>query len=145
MKAPIAISLALASVLALPAHAYQCTANRVTDMSTIVGKLICAYKSAATNANDRWSEVLSGAGTGGTLIEWARGPGDTVDPSQSVGTWSIDDTADTVTFVYPDGSYSYSLYSNGDTTYSLCGGSGTPTVTQIVTGPSGANPCGWAP
>lgn len=129
-----------------------CNVIQVTDMQGTLGdKLVCAHKGNPSNPNERWSEVHDGAGLTGDLIEWGRGPSDVVNKSHTIGTWTIDDSADTVSYSYTDdgGSpYVYYLYDDGLGQYSYCDtddGLGTvqATVKVIVGSPAGANPCAW--
>lgn len=143
MKASLAISVLLASVMSAGAYA-QCSDGLIPGAVLAVslpGKIVCAYKTSATDPSSRWSEIH---GVDGTLTEWARGPGHPVDPSQVVGSWSLDLLAGTVTYTYGGTAGNpYRLYDNADGTYSLCGGDGNATVTKIVV-PTGDNPCGWS-
>lgn len=56
-----------------------------SDVQTFVaGKTLCA----TIPGGDRWQEYHSGAG-GGPLIDFKKGAGDAVDPTETVGTWSV--------------------------------------------------------
>lgn len=61
--------------------------------------------------------------SGGTLVDYKRGPGHLVDPSKAVGTWAVIGTnSDTlVTYNYGGGNiYTYSVFRNSDGTHSFC-------------------------
>lgn len=67
-----------------------------------------------------WQELHQ---AGGALIDYKRGPADTVDPSKQVGTWAVTgvDGRAFVTFNYGTGGiYTYQVWNNGDGTHSFC-------------------------
>jgi hypothetical protein len=122
----IAILLALGS-LALSGQVMAACAGTPLDETqlegTFGGNTVCA-----TRGNDSWQEYHQ---VGGALIDWKRGPNDTVDPSKQVGTWSIQGTGGNASMVYDYGSggtFSYQVYDNGGGSYSFCDG-GELTVT----------------
>lgn len=115
MKKLILIS-GLASFIGTTGSAYaDCSANtRVTGntlTTLITGNTICA-----TQGNDKWQEQHR---AGGQLWDYKKGPGDTVDPTEQVGTWSI--TSNTLTHSYGSVSYSYSVHLVSGNSYTLCG------------------------
>jgi hypothetical protein len=95
--------------------------SRVNSLSTLLSnKTVCAAA-----GNESWQEYHQGAG-GGTLIDWKLGPGDPVDPTEPVGTWSTsaDGTASaTVTHSYGSGgSYTYAMCTEPGGSYRFCSG-----------------------
>jgi hypothetical protein len=134
-------------ILGVWSEAYSGCADpstQVTDVSTTLeGKLACSYKGNQDNPNERWSEQHR---SGGNLWEWKRGVDHKIDPSKQIGTWAIDDSADTVTYQYgdPGSPYTYTLWDNADDSYSLCSDSSEErTIVKLIDNPSGDNPCGW--
>jgi len=91
-----------------------------TALSQLVpGKTVCA-----TLGNDSWQEFHQGsAGSlGGSLIDYKKGPGDAVDPTETVGSWSI--SGGTITHTYGgSSSYSYTVCKISDTQVTFCGNS----------------------
>jgi hypothetical protein len=82
---------------------------------------------AATVPDMTWQELHS-SGSGGDLVDFKRGPGHAIDPSETVGSWSV--TANpagnnaTVTHNYDSGgTYTYSVFGSGvvGTSHSFCG------------------------
>ena len=62
---------------------------------------------------------------GGDLIDWKKGASDPVDPTTSIGDWSVSGSGadQIVTYTYDaGGSYSYRVHDNGDGTFSFCDG-----------------------
>jgi hypothetical protein len=75
--------------------------------------------------------------SGGSLVDYKRGPTDKVDPSEAVGTWAVtgvDGRGVFVTHDYGGGRiYTYSVWDNKDGTHSFC--SANPEVkARIKTG-----------
>jgi hypothetical protein len=134
------------------ALAANCDGNPVIGaaLSTYLNdNLICAYDvgTGGTDPNTRWSEWHKTSG--GTLTEYARGPGHAVDPTKDIGTWSI--ASDEVMYNYDGGSnYTWQIYDNAGTTglYQFCTLDATPVQKAIVkvkvSSPLGANPCAWS-
>ena len=92
--------------------------NQAALVTALTGNTVCAVRGA-----DRWQELHQ---AGGDLIDFKRGPSDRVDPSEKVGTWSItaNPSGNSASVVYNYGSggtYTYSVRSNGGTSYSFCG------------------------
>lgn len=79
-----AITLVAGLVAATHSHAQNCPSqypDQVTDILTLVqGNTICA----ASNG-DQWQEYHR---SDGALIDYKKGPSDTVDPTTEVGSWS---------------------------------------------------------
>lgn len=95
----------------------------------LTGNTVCAIR-----GNDSWQELHV---LGGDLIDYKRGPTDTSDPSEKVGTWSIAGNGQ-ITYNYgPGSSYRFAVRSNGGASYSFCG-IGTPDIDVIVKPGGGA-------
>lgn len=87
----------------------------------------------AVRGSDRWQELHQ---SGGALIDYKLGPGHPVDPSETVGSWSIVGTGANATVVYNYGSggtYTYKVYPNGGNNYSFCVGA-TELLATVKTG-----------
>jgi hypothetical protein len=101
--------------------------TNVTDLNTLLlGNTVCA-----ANGGDAWQEFHQ---SGGVLIDYKKGPTDTVDPSETVGSWSVtgNDPEATVTYNYGSGGiYSYAIYNTGSS-YDFCGAT---TVTDVTIKP----------
>lgn len=104
-----AAMLAFGVGLAAQASAQSCPSGAplVLDAQTLlVNKTVCAARPP-----DTWQEFHQ---SGGTLIDFKKGPSDPVDPTKAVGTWSASATAGTVTYNYTgDGSYTYVVCNAG--------------------------------
>ncbi len=106
-----------------------CTdATRINSAPVIVallaGKTVCVP--AVTIPDMTWQELHQGAtAAGGALVDYKRGPGHAIDPSEPVGTWSVDTSnggnQPRVIHNYgTGGTYTYSVHNNGNNTYSFC-------------------------
>lgn len=92
--------------------------NPVTG-TTGTGATVCVP--AVTVDPMQWQELHQ---PGGSLVDYKRGPGHPTDPSEAVGTWRVtgSNRGAFVTHDYGGGqAYTYSVYNNGDGTYSFCG------------------------
>lgn len=108
MKRLVITSLVLLAGISGQAMA-ACTGTPVTG--TALSTLISNSTVCAVLGRDTWQEQhrISGA-----LWDYKKGPGDPVDPSEQVGTWSVNTTTNTVTYNYTGGpSYSYTVYDEG--------------------------------
>jgi hypothetical protein len=78
--------------------------------------------------------------SGGDLIDWKLGLSDTVDPTSSVGSWSISGTgaSTTVDYVYGPNTYHDKVWDHGNGTYSFCDQGNNETVATIK---PGQGPC----
>ena len=87
-------------------------------VATLLGnKTVCAAA-----GNDSWQEFHSGATeAGGPLIDYKLGPGHPVDPSETVGSWSVVSGAGTRT----GAAVSHNYGSGGTYTYVVCDAAGT--------------------
>ena len=104
--------------------------NAAAITALLGGNTVCV---PALTANPMtWQELHVGS-PGGALIDYKRGPGHAVDPSQTVGTWTVTGTGAGSSFVTHNygagGSYTYSVYGSGvvGTNHSFCVG-----ATEIV-------------
>jgi hypothetical protein len=103
--------------------------------NAISGKTVCA-----TSGSQKWQEYHQ---SGGSLIDWKKGPSDPVDPTKTVGSWSTSGTgaSSLVTYNYgTGGSYSYEVHLSGGT-YTLCGVGSAPTLDVILR--TGQVSCGF--
>jgi hypothetical protein len=79
-----------------------------------------------------WSEWHNGT-VAGSLVDWKKGPTDPVDPTTSVGTYSITSsiTAGTVAYTYSTGGpvYAYYVQQGSTNPYVFCNTSGSIAVT----------------
>jgi hypothetical protein len=127
-----------------------CRGTRVTDIqAALENKFVCAHR---TSGNDTWSEehgLLSG---GGILTEYAKGPGNPVDPEKAVGTWAVGTGSFGATVIYnytgdAGGPYTWSLFQIPNTSsYLFCQANGnsaiaTANITPLTTPINQANPC----
>lgn len=111
--------------------------NTVATLNTLLsGNTVCSPPTAS-QPNFQWQELHQ---AGGALIDFKRGPGHAVDPSETVGSWAATSPVPsgaraTVTHTYlgAGGTYIYSVFNNGDGTHSFCGANGT-FETRIKTG-----------
>lgn len=72
--------------------------------------------------------------SGGNLVDYKLGPGHAIDPSTSVGSWSI--SGSTVTYSYgTGGTYNNAVWDNGDGTYSFCNPAETVGTIKAGSGP----------
>lgn len=100
---------------------------RVNDPAALLaGKTVCA-----AIGGDRWQEFHTGT-TSGLLIDYKRGPGHPVDPSGTVGSWSVSGSGGNtvVNHTYGSVTYPYSVFNNGNGTYSFC--SANPEIVATV-------------
>lgn len=138
MKGIVTTGLILAA-LPLATQAANCsggTATRVTGAAittALQGKTACA---TAPNG-DSWQELHQ---AGGTLTEYARGPGHPRDPSHDVGTWRR--AGSLVEYNYTGGSsYSFELWRAGSTYYFCTAAGGLAAQGTISTIAPPADPC----
>jgi hypothetical protein len=84
------------------------------ELQTLLSnKMVCA-----TVGSEQWQEWHNGA-TSGPVVDYKRGPGDTVDPAATVGSYAIAGDA-TITYTYGSASYRYAVCRNGTAT-TFCG------------------------
>lgn len=106
------------------------TATAITNLLT--GNTVCV----GTAGNWEAQELHV---SGGSLVDYKLGPGHAIDPSEPVGTWSVDTAAATVTHNYGPGAiYTYKISANGGTSYSFCSTAGaSEVVANVKTGGGG--------
>jgi hypothetical protein len=98
-----------------------CTDAQVTGTNLtalVIGQTVCA-----SAGGDQWQEEHRAAGN--QLWDYKQGPGDPVDPSEQVGTWSVNETSSTITYDYGGGtSYTYTVHGTypGSGPFSFCVG-----------------------
>lgn len=70
----------------------------------------------------------------GNLIDYKKGPSDPVDPTATVGSWSITGTgaATRVNYTYGTTTYNNAVWDHGDGTYSFCNQSGNETIPSAI-------------
>lgn len=148
--------LALMSAAAVQAQtACPCGSGTVVGTTVAVNTLLAGKTVCAAVGNEAWQEFHGGSsGQAGNLIDYKRGPGDAVDPSASVGTWTVianapsSGVADSrgvagVNYNYSGGggSYSYTVCQSGSTV-NFCGPARNITGATLI---SGQAACGSAP
>ena len=93
--------------------------------STLVGNTVCVGSAPTFEAQEQHV-------TGGTLIDFKRGPGHPTDPTKTIGTWVTSGNGGNtiVTYNYTGGSsYSYNVCTSGIDDLGFCpSGTNTPTV-----------------
>jgi len=129
-KATVVCLLALGAGEILGAGTAQATDLNATDIeSLLVGRYACG----TGDDGETWDETLASTGPfTGTVTDYKKGPGDAIDPSTQVGTYTINANNNTITYNYGSGgSFTYTV-SNGTGTNA---GPGTYTFTgpQILT------------
>ena len=124
MKKFVLVAVMAGSLVSGQAMAACTTSTRLAGpaISTLLaGNTVCVP--TVTIATMTWQELHQGT-SGGALIDYKRGPGHPVDPSETVGTWTVSGTGvgnSTVTHAYGSGgSYTYSVHANIDGSYSFC-------------------------
>ena len=123
-----AIAGSLVSGQAIAACTGGTRLNAAAISALLGGNTVCVP--SVTIPTMTWQELHVGA-PGGALIDYKRGPGHAVDPSQTVGTWSVTANAGgnqaSVVHTYSGagGTYTYSVHGSGvvGTIHSFCVGS----------------------
>lgn len=108
-----------------------CTGTPLTQTQLsqqLTGNTVCA-----TRSSESWQELHQ---TGGALVDFKLGPGHPVDPSETVGSWSIGGSTQVASVTYNYGSgggtYTYRVYPNGGNNFSFCVGStDLPTTIKV--------------
>lgn len=137
MKRLMITSMVLLAGVSGEVMAIDCNGGQLKNEEVsiaISGKTVCA-----TLGSQKWQEYHT---SGGSLIDYKKGPTHPVDPSKQVGTWGTGGTGGNslVTYNYgTGGTYSYKIHFNGGN-YTFCGVSGAPTLD--VTLLSGQVSCG---
>lgn len=84
-------------------------------LSTLLGgKTVCA-----TAGGSRWQEFHTLGG--GALIDYKKGPGDPVDPTETVGSWSVTGESGNVVYNYGSGGTYQYVVCQDTSTVNFCG------------------------
>jgi hypothetical protein len=124
-----AVAVALVCGDAMAAMAV-CTGNGLSAAqlrSLLPGNTVCVP--TLTVPTMTWQELHDGGPNSGALIDYKRGPADPGDPSETVGSWSITESAPgasggTITYDYGGSDkYTFTVYGSGivGTNHSFCG------------------------
>lgn len=100
----------------------------------LAGNTVCAVRAA-----ERWQELHQG---GGALIDYKRGPSHPSDPSEQVGTWSVDTAGGSGRVVYnygAGGTFTFRVHAIAGSSYSFCSIGVSPDID--VTIKPGGGPC----
>ncbi|MBK9234589.1 MAG: hypothetical protein IPO19_00425 [Rhodoferax sp.] len=128
----LAMSVAAAMLSSAAMAQLACPANttRVQTLTAVVGgKTMCA-----ASGGDRWQEWHNGSNAG-PLVDYKRGPGHAVDPTETVGTFiAIDGASSRLTHIYSGGgTYSWIVCADATNTfYTLVSTGGAPTITGVT-------------
>ena len=122
LVAVMASSLVSGQAMAACTNATRLNAAQISAL--LGGNTVCV---PAVTANPMtWQELHQGT-SGGALVDYKRGPGHPVDPSETVGTWTVNGGGQgnsSVTHVYSGagGSYTYTVHGSGavGTNHSFC-------------------------
>lgn len=128
------MALALVSGEAMAVCSGNGRLNATQLGSVLTNNTVCVP--AVTVTNMTWQELHS---SGGSLVDYKRGPGHAVDPSETVGTWSVIGTGNSATIRHnygTGGSYDYAVFDNGNGTHSFC--SARPEIVGRVKSGGGA-------
>ncbi len=127
----IAAAIALISITGQASAACSGNSLNQTQLGNLLtGNTVCVP--AVMVDPMTWQELHV---AGGALVDYKRGPGHAVDPSEQVGTWSISGTGNNATVIHnygTGGSYQYTVYPNG-ANYSFCS-AGPEIVARVKTG-----------
>ena len=107
--------------------------STVTLSSLLTGNTVCVGSSGNWEAQEFHK-------SSGTLTDWKKGANDPVDKTSDVGTWSISGsgTGSVVSYSYTgSGPTAYTVYDNGNGSYSFCNGSTETVASKIVAGQVG--------
>ena len=122
LASTIALALVSGEAMAVCLGGTRLDAAQITALLT--NNTVCVP--AATVPNMTWQELHVG---GGSLVDFKRGPGHAIDPTETVGTWSVSGTEagnSIVTHNYGSGgTYTYSVFGSGvvGDPHSFCGSS----------------------
>lgn len=131
------IGSAVALTLMAGGAAAACPGTPITGVaitSLLTGNTVCV----GTAGNWEAQELHV---SGGNLVDFKRGPGHPVDPSETVGSWSVNAAANTVSHNYgAGGTYTYTISPNGGAGYSFCSTAGAPEILATVKAGGGGCP-----
>ena len=146
-KIALAAGLLLAVVgVAQAQDTTTCTCNTAavrTPTGTALAALLGNKMACANVGSEKWQEWHNGTSSG-PLVDYKLGPTDTRDPSSTVGNYTVDITANTVTYNYTGGgTYTYDVcYVNTSNTYTFCGANyGGRNITGARIGGVGLSKC----
>ena len=131
-----AIAGSLVSVEAIAACTGGTRLNAAAISTLLGGNTVCVP--TATIPTMTWQELHVGT-SGGALIDYKRGPGHAVDPSQTVGTWSVSGSGNgnsfvTHTYSGGGGSFTYSVHSISGAIYGFCTAAGVEIEARVKSG-----------
>lgn len=129
------LGLLLLGVVGHATAQVACPAGSTRVMA--VGPLVAGNTLCAVRGSDRWQEQHRGSGSNGELWDYKLGPGNPVDPTKVVGTWSATNGANSsLTHTYTGGSSFSWLVCQVGTTYTLVstGTAGTITGATVLAG-----------
>lgn len=114
--------------------------NAVAISALLGGNTVCVPTSTIPTMTWQELHVGNATSTTGALIDYKRGPGHPVDPSETVGSWTVTGSGvgnSTVTHAYggSGGTYIYSVHGSGvvGTDHSFCVGA-TEIVARVKAG-----------
>lgn len=85
------------------------------------GNTVCAVRNG-----ERWQEEHH---AGGVLKDYKKGPTDKIDPTKTLGAWTISGSGANTNVIYTytggGGSYPFTVWDNGGGSYSMCKAGGT--------------------
>ena len=101
--------------------------------SLLIGNTVCV------GTTGHW-EAQEFHKSDGNLIDWKKGASDPVDPTKSVGSWSITGTGTSarVNYTYDSTTYSNIVWDHGNSTYSFCNQNGNETMPSYIKTGQGA-------
>ena len=118
------------------------TLSTVFAEKTVCGRPGASYPGqGGASSADRWQEYHNPSGA---LVDFKRGAADPVDPSKTVGSWSIDAQANKLVHQYTGGStFSWNVRGTVGGPYSFCTDAGAEHVVALVQ--AGSTGCGSYP
>ena len=136
MKKIVLVAVMAGSLVSGQAMAACTNSTRLSGPAIITllsGNTVCVP--TVTIPTMTWQELHSGTGL---LIDYKRGPSHPVDPSETVGTWTVNGTGkgnSSVTHAYSGagGTYIYTVHSIGGAIYEFCVGT-TPITARVKSG-----------
>ena len=115
----------------------DCASDPIVSPTALVGTTVCVVNES--------QEFHQGSGSSGDLIDYKKGSSDPVDPTTSVGSWSI--SGNNITYTYGGTSFTYTLRqatgAAAPTSYCNISTSTEFFIDQIISG-STASQCNWA-
>jgi len=110
----------------LPTFSSETVGAPAGALQTLLNNHMVCVGSPLGTAGPPWNNQEFHA-SGGVLTDYKKGPSDTVDPTTIVGSWAINGTGScNVQYTYTGGgSYTYTIWNNGNGTYDFCQGAST--------------------